>query len=501
MKRHFIAPIILVLLLLCSCERNRAYKADIAGGTADLTFVDFSGGQTAQLNGEWFYWPGELKQPEAVREAVESGYSHYVAVPSAWKRVAPFENNNNLLTSGTIALKITLPEEERTWSLRIPNASTAIKAYVNGSEIGEVGRAVPDREDYVPRNLPQIAEFYSSGGDTYIAFHVVNFISSSTGIWDYPAIGDSSAMHGRRQRSIVIVCLISGALIFMGLYHITLFLLRPEETSYIFFALICLFQSARNLIMNEKILTHLFPFTSGGWEAALVVEHLSVHMIIPLFYLFFKRLFPQQVHTYAVRFVLAVSGFWTLFEITTPAMVFQRFLPWFEYFILVSVLYMLAAIGRAFVARVEGAGITLVGLGILLLAGINDVLYSTGVIQSIFLTSTGVFIYLFIQAFYLSMSFARLFNMVSRYSAELKILNKSFERFIPREVLKLLNKSSIVDIELGDYIEDNMTVFFLDIRDFTTLSEAMSPNDTFRFINSFLFRIGPVIRENGGFID
>jgi class 3 adenylate cyclase len=80
-------------------------------------------------------------------------------------------------------------------------------------------------------------------------------------------------------------------------------------------------------------------------------------------------------------------------------------------------------------------------------------------------------------------------------------LNSSLERFIPREVLGLLHKKDITEIALGDYIELRLTVFFMDIRDFTTLSEAMTPQDNFRFINSFLNRFGPLIRAHGGFVD
>ena len=46
-----------------------------------------------------------------------------------------------------------------------------------------------------------------------------------------------------------------------------------------------------------------------------------------------------------------------------------------------------------------------------------------------------------------------------------------------------------------------MSIFFLDIRNFTTLSENMSPHDNFRFLNSFLGIFGPIIRIHGGFVD
>ena len=46
-----------------------------------------------------------------------------------------------------------------------------------------------------------------------------------------------------------------------------------------------------------------------------------------------------------------------------------------------------------------------------------------------------------------------------------------------------------------------MTILFSDIRNFTTLSEQMTPDENFAFINAYLERMGPVIRDHNGFID
>ncbi|HET9824575.1 MAG TPA: adenylate/guanylate cyclase domain-containing protein, partial [Chitinophagaceae bacterium] len=46
-----------------------------------------------------------------------------------------------------------------------------------------------------------------------------------------------------------------------------------------------------------------------------------------------------------------------------------------------------------------------------------------------------------------------------------------------------------------------VTVLFTDIRDFTTLSEKMTPGENFHFISSFNARLGPIIRSNRGFIN
>ncbi|MDY6937998.1 MAG: adenylate/guanylate cyclase domain-containing protein [Cyanobacteriota bacterium] len=84
---------------------------------------------------------------------------------------------------------------------------------------------------------------------------------------------------------------------------------------------------------------------------------------------------------------------------------------------------------------------------------------------------------------------------------ELEQLNQAFLRFVPRQFLQFLEKSSIVDVQLGDQVEKEMSVLFSDIRAFTSLSEKMTPEDNFKFINAYLSRMEPAILKNRGFID
>jgi two-component system sensor histidine kinase ChiS len=78
---------------------------------------------------------------------------------------------------------------------------------------------------------------------------------------------------------------------------------------------------------------------------------------------------------------------------------------------------------------------------------------------------------------------------------------KSIGRFVPREFLRLLGRRQVTDVQLGDQVEREITVLFSDIRDFTKLCESLTPDDTFRFINRCLERLGPEVRAHGGFID
>ncbi|PCJ33399.1 MAG: hypothetical protein COA99_15875 [Moraxellaceae bacterium] len=82
----------------------------------------------------------------------------------------------------------------------------------------------------------------------------------------------------------------------------------------------------------------------------------------------------------------------------------------------------------------------------------------------------------------------------------LKAMNRAANRFVPKEYLEFLNKNSISDITLGDHVTGEMTVMFSDLRGFTSLSENMSPQENFAFINAYFGRVSPIVREHKGFI-
>jgi class 3 adenylate cyclase/HAMP domain-containing protein len=98
-------------------------------------------------------------------------------------------------------------------------------------------------------------------------------------------------------------------------------------------------------------------------------------------------------------------------------------------------------------------------------------------------------------------SFNAMADTIQQYSVRLENLLGAYGRFVPHELLRLIGKGSILDVKLGDQTQKEMTVLFSDIVSFTSLSESMTPFENFNFINSYLRRMGPAIRDSGGFID
>ena len=98
-------------------------------------------------------------------------------------------------------------------------------------------------------------------------------------------------------------------------------------------------------------------------------------------------------------------------------------------------------------------------------------------------------------------SFNSMVRSISAATDERERINAAYRRFVPADLLNLLDKPSILEVELGDQVSREVAVMFSDIRSFTTLSENMTPRENFRFLNSYLGRIAPIIKAHHGYID
>ena len=80
-------------------------------------------------------------------------------------------------------------------------------------------------------------------------------------------------------------------------------------------------------------------------------------------------------------------------------------------------------------------------------------------------------------------------------------LLQAYSRFVPNQYLDFLQVSSVTEIQVGDHVQREMSILFADIRNFTRMSEQMTPDQTFEFINIYLAWMESAISDNNGFID
>lgn len=87
---------------------------------------------------------------------------------------------------------------------------------------------------------------------------------------------------------------------------------------------------------------------------------------------------------------------------------------------------------------------------------------------------------------------------IEEYKIKVK---KDYDKFVPREFFTHLGKKEIYELQLGDNVQKDVTVLFIDIRHSYKTSESLSLEANFLFINHYLSIVGENIRKNNGFID
>ncbi|MFR5602496.1 MAG: HAMP domain-containing protein [Lachnospiraceae bacterium] len=99
---------------------------------------------------------------------------------------------------------------------------------------------------------------------------------------------------------------------------------------------------------------------------------------------------------------------------------------------------------------------------------------------------------------------SRIFNQMSFnigiHMKEITDLNDGYHKFVPVEVFKILQKTDIGQIRLGDYKETDLSVLCMQVNDFESITRTMETKKLFAFINRIYQETVPAIQKRGGVI-
>ena len=101
----------------------------------------------------------------------------------------------------------------------------------------------------------------------------------------------------------------------------------------------------------------------------------------------------------------------------------------------------------------------------------------------------------------LSIAFSRISKEIKALFKKQVQLTRAYQRFVPEQLLESLDKKSILDVQLGNQVQKEMTILFSDIRSFTNISEQLEPAENFKFVNDNLSAVVPSIRKYDGHVD
>lgn len=98
----------------------------------------------------------------------------------------------------------------------------------------------------------------------------------------------------------------------------------------------------------------------------------------------------------------------------------------------------------------------------------------------------------------------KLFNQMSvsiaEYIDNMQKLNEKYFKFVPQKFFDLLGKENILEVELGDQIQQSMAIVYMNLRDFFKTSAEMSPEESLSYINEAYRIFGKSITDGEGTI-
>ncbi|MBB6480596.1 adenylate/guanylate cyclase domain-containing protein [Spirochaeta isovalerica] len=457
---------------------------------------DFSGtGQwSLNLDGEWeFYW-NEFLGPSDFQSGT-TPRPEYISIPGNWNSVNSYPSHGY----ATLRLVISGLEDNQTYSIDIPEMLTSFRFFLNGKEVYDNGMTGEDRGSSVPRFRPGLVSFQSSGGSAEIVCQISNFDHRNSGIWRSVKLGTEQKVSGAKRNKLLLELFISSVLLTISLFHLGVFIYRNKATAELLFGLSCLILFFRTVSTGEQLINQLFPLFP--WGLARRMEYSPFFAVAPLFMAFISVLFPDEASKKINRvfygIYIAMGAFFILF----PVRISNNAILLAELMLLIAMGYTLSILFRALAKKRDHSFPIIMAFIILALTSINDILFSRQIINTSYMAPLGFILFIIIQSQMLTRRYASSFNEVTSLTHQLKELNESLSRFVPFQFLNYLKKKSILDVNLGDQVLEDMTILFADIRSFTSLSEVMTPEENFRFLNSFLSQVVPVIRQQGGFVD
>ena len=452
-----------------------------------------------KLDGEWdFFWL-RLIHPKDFLSENKPVRSTTIEVPSSWN--GKDVNTEILEGSGyaTYRLLIPIPESEigQTLGVKISYSATASRLWVNGKIISEDGQVGVSRKDMTPRYSNQIHSFVAEN-PIEILIHISNFNHKKGGLWQSVLVGTEEEIIKTNSSALFYDFFLFGVLSIMTIYHFGLYILRREESTYFYFGLFCLIISIRILFTGETWITSMIP--SINWDLQIKIEYITFYISPQVFASFLYYLYSAEFMKKMWLILNVVGTTFVGIVLFTPPIFFTQTLPFFQLFALFSGLYFIYVLILAIIRKRVGAIAACVGMAMFFISMIGDIIINE-LYGSSFLTPFGVFIFIFSQSFILSLIFSKTFKTTQSLSVHLKSTNLAYSRFVPTDFITFLHRDDITQVLLGDQTKTEMSVMFCDIRSFTELSESMTPEETFKFLNAYLKRVGPIIRNNNGFID
>lgn len=287
----------LVLFALAACARKQSETT--FPGRIDVSDFDFTEEGVIDLNGPWeFYWerflyPGDFKAP-AVPEP--DGYSTGLL---PWHKIETTGAKPGACGYATYRLRVLLPEPAPRIGIRISFQNSSYRLFVNGQEAASSGNPATNEAETVPGRVNRIVYFQPRERELELILHVANYYVFRGGLRGNIQLGPAAVLENLRNRGLAMDLIMAGFGLCIWLYHLFLFLQRPQDRSILYFLFLSGSFLPRYFLISERTISLLIGELPFDLEIRMI--H-SLHVLTPsLLLLFMRSIFPESIPMRTVR--------------------------------------------------------------------------------------------------------------------------------------------------------------------------------------------------------
>ncbi len=501
--------VIIFILFVNSCKYNGKAPPIAINGEIDLKYWNMETDGIIPLNGDWnFYWNRFVSYNDLIGEETPK-ISGLIQVPKDWNY---FEVDNHKINNygyGTYSLKVKNSTSKDIY-LQISTIGTAYKLYVNEILVTSIGNTGKDFETHKPKFKLFVLKLPETKEEFIITLQVSNFSFEWGGIYEPIKIGNFENINSDKSNVSMAESFLCGVLFIMGLYHLGIYLHRRKNKTALYFGLLCFDALFRTLSVGQHLLINLIPDIQ--WHIMLKIEFATMIFAIYFVYMYIYSIYYKHGFNSINSIFIFLIVIFLLFIFLNEPLIFSKHLRFIQLFLIISMIYIISILFRAFYNKEEFAvHILLVYISFFIII-IFDIIKSNLNLIFPHLSSWGIIFFILAQSYILSVRSSRAFDKIRELSIDLEKRSEELEISYQNisdlnTLLNSLNESPDLEIIMSKvmkYMEEryNMNYFLLGVlrEDGTTakIELAKLPEYITNEDKEILFKQTPVIKKGKG---
>jgi signal transduction histidine kinase len=395
-------------------------------GVLDLRGWNFERDGPVPLAGAWRLHWGRLTKPGDLLPA-----DRFVTLPGSWAQLP--QANGQAFGAGTLRLRLLLPPDAPPLALLTPEWHAAFRLWIDDQIATAVG--TPGLSADSEHARAQTATLPVPLGQTSmgLTLQISNFFHYDGGPNQPILIGLAQTVARPAQMERAVNLMVLGGCMVLGLWHITLIILRREKAGDTVFGALTVVLTVMVACFTNL---HFFLFPGLGQQLGMRLEYVGIIGVSALFPAVAYRLFPANYSRLPVRIHNGAAILAGVFVVATPPQIFSFGRVGLAVLAIAGLALMLLSALPPWLAerrgtgsgpRNDGARILVLTLAAVIPCVGNDILYAFNYVNSVPTSGVALLILAVGLQMVMSLRNAHAAEAVERLSDELATLNQALE--------------------------------------------------------------------------